>query len=171
MVLPRAWTSVSLRQYGIILAAISGGRHSWMTTTGLRSSGTLRCSQDRQAAAGHHKDIMVVDKEQKKNEVKKTTTPGAEGKTWTDVEGKVQSGCSGKRSVSSVAWKNKKEKLSLVYVKVLVIIKFHSETSGWFSGTLVAWTIFFTIRKHIISWPVSLLLIKIESQFDRMCLH
>lgn len=46
----------------------------------LRSSGTLSCSQDRQAAAGHHKDIMVVDKEQKKNEVKKTTTPGAEGK-------------------------------------------------------------------------------------------
>lgn len=26
----------------------------------LRSSGTLSCSQDRQAAAGHHKDIMVV---------------------------------------------------------------------------------------------------------------
>lgn len=56
---------------------------------------TVWCSQDRQAAAAHHKDIMVVDKEQKKNEVKKTTTPGAEGK--------VQSGCSGKRSVSSVA--------------------------------------------------------------------
>lgn len=52
----------------------------------------LQLRQDRQAAADHHKDIMVVDKEQKsrvvpvdsnirKNELKKKITPGTEGKT------------------------------------------------------------------------------------------